>query len=111
MSPDVLFVYGTLRRGAQSPMTRFVARNTVFVGRASVRGQLYSISHYPGLMPSDDPRDQVVGDVLRLASPTAILKRLDIHEGCGPGARKPAEYRREIVGVMLRRMLNRAGRA
>lgn len=101
MSPDLLFVYGTLRPGARSPMTRFLKAHGVLVGRARYQGRLYRIAHYPGAVASNDPRDMVIGDVFRLRDPALVLKRLDIHEGCGPAARRPAEYRREIVTVKL----------
>jgi gamma-glutamylcyclotransferase (GGCT)/AIG2-like uncharacterized protein YtfP len=101
VSPDLLFVYGTLRPGARSPMTRFLASNSVLVGRASYQGRLYRIAHYPGVVASDNPRDMVVGDVFRLADPARVLKRLDVHEGCGPALRRPTEYLREIVSVTL----------
>ena len=101
MSPDLLFVYGTLRPGARSPMTRFLKAHGVLVGRARYQGRLYRIAHYPGAVASNDPRDMVIGDVFRLRDPALVLKRLDIHEGCGPTARRPMEYLREIVVVTL----------
>jgi gamma-glutamylcyclotransferase (GGCT)/AIG2-like uncharacterized protein YtfP len=101
VSPDLLFVYGTLRPGARSPMTRFLVTNAALLCPARYRGRIYRIAHYPGVVPSDNPRDRVIGDVFRLAHPPRVLKRLDIHEGCGPAARRPTEYVREVVTVEL----------
>ena len=80
-------------------MTRFLAENAERVGRATCRGRLYRIAHYPGLVPSKDARDVVVGDVFRLGDPVGVLKRLDKYEGCGPASPKPTEYVREMVVV------------
>ena len=101
MNTGLLFVYGTLRIGARSPMTRFLSQNSQLVGRASAWGKLYRVAHYPGLVPSRDPKDTVIGDVFRLKDAATVLKRLDIHEGCGPASPKPTEYVRMIVPVRL----------
>lgn len=99
MRPELLFVYGTLRVGARSPMMRFLSQNSEFIGRASARGKLYRVAHYPGLVISTGPGDTVVGDIFRLHDPTRVLKRLDLHEGCGPASGKPTEYLRRAVTV------------
>jgi len=52
-------------------------------------------------VPSRHPQEWVIGDVLRLADPERVLRRLDIHEGCGPGAPRPPEYVRHIVPLRL----------
>jgi gamma-glutamylcyclotransferase (GGCT)/AIG2-like uncharacterized protein YtfP len=82
-------------------MTRFLTGNAEFIGGGVSRGRLYRIAHYPGLVASINPKDEVVGDVFRLRDPARMLKRLDIHEGCGPAAVRPTEYVREIVTVRL----------
>jgi gamma-glutamylcyclotransferase (GGCT)/AIG2-like uncharacterized protein YtfP len=99
VSTDLLFVYGTLRAGARGPMMRFLSANSERIGLGTIRGKLYRIAHYPGLVASDYPRDVVTGDVLRLTDPTRVLKRLDLHEGCGPASPRPTEYVREVVTV------------
>jgi len=86
VATDLLFVYGTLRPGARSPMARYLTANADLIGRARYQGRLYRVAHYPGVVPSRHPQEWVIGDVLRLADPERVLRRLDIHEGCGPGA-------------------------
>ena len=80
-------------------MTRFLAENAERVGRATCRGRLYRIAHYPGLVPSRDAKDVVVGDVFLLRDPVGVLKRLDKYEGCGPASPKPTEYGLLMAGV------------
>jgi len=82
-------------------MTRFLVENGELIGRATCQGRLYRIAHYPGVIPSGDRKETVLGEVFRLRDPAQVLKRLDIHEGCGPAARKPTEYIREIVTLTL----------
>ena len=82
-------------------MTRFLVEKGELIGRATYRGRLYRITHYPGIVPSRDPREAVVGEVFRLRDPGRVLKRLDVYEGCGLAPRKRTEYVREIVTLTL----------
>ena len=82
-------------------MTRFLVENGELVGRASYQGRLYRIAHYPGAVPSKRAKETVTGEVFRLRDPVRVLRRLDIHEGCGPASPKPTEYVREIVTLMM----------
>jgi gamma-glutamylcyclotransferase (GGCT)/AIG2-like uncharacterized protein YtfP len=82
-------------------MARFLVENGQLLGRATYRGRLYRITHYPGVVPSRDPKETVVGDVFRLRDPNRVLRRLDIYEGCGLAPRKRSEYVREVVAVTL----------
>jgi gamma-glutamylcyclotransferase (GGCT)/AIG2-like uncharacterized protein YtfP len=102
MSHDYLFVYGTLRRDSNSEMYDLLARYGQFVGDATYRGKLYMVDYYPGLVPSDNPRDVVYGEVYKLSCPDIVLSRLDDYEECGPTFSKPTEYVRRKHDVKLR---------
>ncbi len=102
MSPDYLFVYGTLRRDSNSEMYRLLARYGQFVGDATYRGKLYMVDYYPGLVPSDNPRDAVFGEVYKLSCPDLVLSRLDDYEKCGPKVSEPTEYVRRKQYVKLK---------
>jgi len=97
---DLLFVYGTLRRGTGHRMQLVLQRGTEFVDSARFQGRLYSVARYPGIIASDDPGDQVVGDVFRLQSPADLLRRLDRYEACNP-ADPDSPYVREQRGIRL----------
>jgi gamma-glutamylcyclotransferase (GGCT)/AIG2-like uncharacterized protein YtfP len=98
---DRLFVYGTLMRGHDNPMSRLLSAEADFIAPASIRGRLYRVRHYPALTPSDDASDRVFGELFRLHRPHELLLQLDVYESCGPDDPAPAEYRREIHTVTL----------
>ena len=99
---DLLFVYGTLKRGF--PAHRRFCGNAVFVTRAAVRGRLHLHPHgYPvlalppsALVASPD-WGWVEGEILRLRDPGRSLARIDAYEGVTAGV--PGLYRRLRVPV------------
>jgi gamma-glutamylcyclotransferase (GGCT)/AIG2-like uncharacterized protein YtfP len=103
-TPEHLFVYGTLRRGAQHEMRQVVARGARFVGHGVVRARLFDLGDYPGMALSDFDEDRVVGDVYRLlpARAGATLDVLDDYEGLGRNDPVPRLYCRNVVRVQLR---------
>jgi gamma-glutamylcyclotransferase (GGCT)/AIG2-like uncharacterized protein YtfP len=78
-----VFVYGTLRRGGSN---HFRMQGAEFVTAATVRGRLYGIDWYPGLV-LDDSGDEVTGEIYQV--PAGLLLELDAFEG--------PEYRRVMV--------------
>ncbi|MGZ8188847.1 MAG: gamma-glutamylcyclotransferase family protein [Methylosarcina sp.] len=101
MNNDYLFVYGTLRRSANSEMSQLLARNAVFIDYAVFQGRLYKIDYYPGAVPSNDPGHRVPGEVYLLADAKSLLPCLDRYEGCGLEFPEPNEYRRQQREVLL----------
>lgn len=101
MNPEYLFVYGTLRRDANNPMSELLARHAGFVGEAVYRGKLFKIDYYPGAIPSDDPNDKVPGEVFRLDRADEALPLLDLYEEVGPEFPDPNEYIRQRQTVLL----------
>lgn len=78
-----IFVYGTLRRGGSN---HFRMECAEFLSAARVRGRLYGIDWYPGLV-LDDSGDGITGEVYQV--PAGLLSELDAFEG--------PEYRRVMV--------------
>lgn len=101
MSEQFLFVYGTLRRDTNGQMYHLLARYTDFVGEATFQGKLYMVDYYPGIVPSEDIDDLVLGEVYRLRSPNYVLSRLDQYEECGRAFLEPTEYIRRTERVRL----------
>jgi len=101
MTSDLLFVYGTLMRGFEHPMARLLSANADFIGEARCRGRLYLVTHYPGLVLSDDPADIVFGELYRLRAAEAMLHEFDMYEACGEGFPPPTEYVRQVIDVRL----------
>ncbi len=98
---DLLFVYGTLRRGARCVMARWLAGQADFIGSGVIPGRLYDVGSYPALRSARYAGEMVVGDLYRLSRPGFALARLDRYEGIGPGQSRPNQYSRERVLVTL----------
>jgi len=97
MSPDLLFVYGSLRPGFDGEMALWLASVAQSLGTAVAQGTLYRIDYYPGFVPGGE--ESVVGELFRLPDAGAILAVLDEHEECAAHFPEPREYRRERVQV------------
>lgn len=91
---EYLFVYGTLLRQSQTPMSSLLLSNSKFIDNATVQGVLYDIGEYPGLMLSNNLNAQVKGEVFQLKNPHKLIKELDAYEG--------SEYRKVIASVYLK---------
>ncbi len=92
---QLVFVYGTLRRGGSN---HFRMEGAVFQGAASVRGRLYRIDWYPGLV-LDENGGGIAGDVF--AVEPGHLRELDDFEGLSADGVEGTEYRRVQVPVTL----------
>lgn len=87
MTKHLIFVYGTLRRGgARSMSARFPASR--FIGDAKVRGSLYDLGAFPGLLV-DDSNTLVTGEVYEVDE--ELLKQLDDFEAASYYWRKQVE--------------------
>ncbi len=84
----MLFIYGTLRKGAQS--RHIIEKHIVSSAPATVTGSLFYLKNrYPLLSTSGDT--QIVGELVECVDETKALKELDSFEG--------PEYVREKIGV------------
>ncbi|MFD1105193.1 gamma-glutamylcyclotransferase family protein [Sphingobium olei] len=97
MTDDLLFVYGTLRKGCPHSRALRLAAEAAYVGAASASGHLYRVADYPGFVPGSEGR--VCGDLFRLARPHVTLAWLDEYEECAPHFPAPHEYRRQRLTV------------
>jgi gamma-glutamylcyclotransferase (GGCT)/AIG2-like uncharacterized protein YtfP len=101
MKSDRLFVYGTLMRGFDHPMAQLLSRAADFLGGARCQGRLYRVKHYPGMVLSDDPTEEVFGELFRLRAPQELLREFDMYEACGEGFAEPTEYIRQMLRVTV----------
>lgn len=85
---ELVFVYGTLRRGGSNHF-RMEGAEPIADGRIS--GRLYRISWYPGLV-LDETGDDIVGEVYSVD--LEMLGNLDAFEGVSAGETEDSEYRR-----------------
>jgi len=101
---EILFVYGTLRKDVLHEMFHILAKYASFLGGATVRGCLYDLGTYPGMVLSDDPTKEVFGELYRVRRENwdEVIAVLDDYEGCGPKDAEPHEYNRSIVTAKTR---------
>lgn len=99
-SPRHLFVYGTLRHGRHE-MARLLEESALAVGGGSVQGCLYLVEDYPGATWSDDPRQQVRGEVYRLLDGPEVLRRLDEYEDYRPENPRESLFLRRVTDVQM----------
>jgi gamma-glutamylcyclotransferase (GGCT)/AIG2-like uncharacterized protein YtfP len=78
--PKLLFAYGTLRPNLAGPAWQLVAR-LVPAGAATVRGLLYDLGGYPGMVPGDG---LVHGELLQLSDPDQLVALDAYEESDGP---------------------------
>ena len=82
-----VFVYGTLRKGGSNDFRMAECR---FLGPGMVRGQIYRIDWYPGLVPGDV--GDVAGEIYEVES--GAMRALDEFEGLPEGKMEGGGYRR-----------------
>jgi gamma-glutamylcyclotransferase (GGCT)/AIG2-like uncharacterized protein YtfP len=102
MNPNYIFVYGTLRRDANSEKSHLLTKHGEFVDDAIYQGRLYKIDYYPGAVSSDNPNDVVQGEVYLLHQADVVLPLLDQYEEFGPEFPEPNEYIRLKQTVALK---------
>lgn len=90
---ELVFVYGTLRRGASN---HFRMQGAEFVRSGTVRGRMYRFGWYPGLVV-DAQGDELVGEIYAVGAEQ--LAALDLFEGVSAGETAGSEYRRIRVTV------------
>ena len=91
-----VFVYGTLRRGGSND---FRLAGGEFISAGTVRGRLYQIDWYPGLV-LDEAGEEIHGEVYAVDG--ELLAALDIFEGLSAGEIQGSEYRRVPATIMRR---------
>jgi gamma-glutamylcyclotransferase (GGCT)/AIG2-like uncharacterized protein YtfP len=108
-SGDVVFVYGTLRKGERADLSKKSVFSVSFLGFDSVNGYLYHFGAYPGLkllepLPPafDDSLPMVRGEVY-LINDASVGAMLDAYEGYRANAPKEGLYDRHVVETLLGR--------
>ncbi len=100
-----LFAYGTLMTTAVGVLGRAqrarLMREAKSLGPASVRGRLFDLGSYPGLVEPHGDGEIVYGELLELIDPARSLVWLDAYEGIVPGDHPHNAYRRLQYDVRL----------
>jgi putative glutamine amidotransferase len=92
---EILFAYGTLQPGLAPTAMRDVVEQLRPLGRATVRGTLYHLGAYPGLVLEPSNGNRVVhGQLLELPDDPMVWGRLDSYEGFAPDEPQRSLFRR-----------------
>lgn len=96
---ELLFVYGTLRRG--SSHDGMLTPHARYLGPATIPGRLYNLpAGYPAFVDDLTEPKRVSGDLWALERDAgALLARLDAYEEAGPDFPAPQEYERVRLDV------------
>jgi len=94
-----LFAYGTLLGGRRPAAIARVAERLAILGPATVRGRLYDLGEYPGLV-LDPAADEVHGNIFTVPD-ESVLAALDAYEGFDPDAPPRSLFVRTPVAATL----------
>jgi gamma-glutamylcyclotransferase (GGCT)/AIG2-like uncharacterized protein YtfP len=94
---NLLFVYGTLLND-DNEFGNYLRKNSIVYSTGKVKGSLYDIGEYPGVVLSDGD-EYVYGTIFQLNDPVSALKILDEYEGFGEDQPQPNEYVRVLTEV------------
>jgi gamma-glutamylcyclotransferase (GGCT)/AIG2-like uncharacterized protein YtfP len=98
-----LFVYGSLRKGFNSPAYEYMSRYFDLVDHGKVQGKLYDLGDYPAAIPTDET-SYIIGELYVIKQEQEFewaVAQLDDYEGVDASYDEPALYKREIVSVQL----------
>jgi gamma-glutamylcyclotransferase (GGCT)/AIG2-like uncharacterized protein YtfP len=98
LGTDLLFVYGTLRRGFRlhHHLKRMGAE---YVAAGKVQAELFDLGEFPGARKSSKPGKTIEGELYRLHGVQKSLKVLDQVEGFSP--RSPGSFQRATTEVTV----------
>jgi gamma-glutamylcyclotransferase (GGCT)/AIG2-like uncharacterized protein YtfP len=95
---DFLFVYGTLLQPGNG-FADYLNQHCTYITPGKIRGILYDIGEYPGLVIPGDVEQYIYGSVFKLCHPEENLRVIDDYEGFGPGQEQPNLFVRVIKPV------------
>jgi gamma-glutamylcyclotransferase (GGCT)/AIG2-like uncharacterized protein YtfP len=93
---EFIFVYGTLRRGANHLAHDAISRHADYYGEGYMQGKLYDVGDYPAAIETKNENDKAYGEVYKI-SDNELLTQLDIYEECSDDFPQPHEYTRNLV--------------
>lgn len=102
---DLVFVYGTLRRGERADLSKMSGRSVDYLDMDFINGKLYHLGAFPGLKllkatPVDffDPEKPTVAGEVFLIHDSSVGAILDAYEGYRPDDPSHGHYdRAEVV--------------
>ena len=99
----ILFVYGSLRSGFQSPAYEYISRYFNLIGAAKVKGKLFDMGSYPAAIPCTDDHF-ITGELYEIRDESEFswaIGQLDDYEGVNVESDEIQLYRRELTDVFI----------
>jgi gamma-glutamylcyclotransferase (GGCT)/AIG2-like uncharacterized protein YtfP len=96
-----IFVYGTLLRNIPGTKFHLLAPYARFLGSARIRGRLYDLGEYPGVVPAIGEAHWVQGEVYAIDGSADVWEQLDAYEGCGSMDPIPHEFERAATEAVM----------
>lgn len=96
---NYLFVYGTLLKDAENPMSLYLNDHSDYLGEGYMSGELYKVDFYPGAVYIPSTGKKVFGEIYQLREVNSVLEVLDTYEDFDPAAPEQSLFVREIVPV------------
>ena len=96
-----LFVYGSLRKGFQSPVYEYISQFFTFAGSAKVKGKLFDLGNYPAGIPVDESTF-IIGELYTAKNQREFswaIAQLDDYEGLNAEPGETSLYIRKISPV------------
>jgi gamma-glutamylcyclotransferase (GGCT)/AIG2-like uncharacterized protein YtfP len=97
MINDLLFVYGTLL-STNNEFAKYLRQNATFYNTGKIKGRLYDMGNYPGVIANTGKDYDIVGSIYQLKSADA-WKTIDGYESYGEGQPQPYLYIRKMLPV------------
>jgi gamma-glutamylcyclotransferase (GGCT)/AIG2-like uncharacterized protein YtfP len=104
-----LFVYGSLRKGFEHPVFKYVSDYFHFVSHGKVKGILYDLGEYPAALPTEGER-YITGELYEIKEPATFsyaIAQLDDYEGINP-EEGSSLYRRELASIYTEKGITKA---
>ena len=98
---ELLFTYGTLRKGESNPMQRYLENNAEWIAKATFQGKLYFADGHPAATPTTDENSQILGDLFEFDESSGLLQELDRYEAYRPANPEKSLYLRKKRKVSL----------
>lgn len=98
-----LFVYGSLRKGFNSPAYGYISQFFECAGEGTICGKLYDLGEYPAAIPGGD-ECFIKGELYRIKNADEFewaIAQLDDYEGIDASFDETALYQRVLTEVKM----------
>jgi gamma-glutamylcyclotransferase (GGCT)/AIG2-like uncharacterized protein YtfP len=98
---EVLFVYGTLRRGGGHELEKMF-EDARFIEEGEFCGKMVLVDYFPGVIDATEPQAMVSGEIYELDGDGKSLMELDEFEDFRPLDPQGGVYRRERRRIRMK---------